>query len=63
MERAAEGGLDDAEVLKMTLAAIINPPSDSAADATTSLQAALAANPGTGGIFTDDGAVAAAAST
>lgn len=36
---------------KMKLAAIINPPSDSAADATSSLQAALASNSGVTGII------------
>ena len=36
---------------KMKLAAIINPPSDSAADATASLQAALASNSGIKGII------------
>ena len=35
----------------MKLAALINPPSDSAADATTSLQAALASHPGINGII------------
>jgi rhamnose transport system substrate-binding protein len=46
---------------KMTLAAIVNPPSDSAADATTSLQAALAANPGIGGIISPTTVAIAAA--
>lgn len=36
---------------KMTLTAIINPPSDSASDATSSLQAALASNSGVKGII------------
>ncbi len=36
---------------KLTLVSIVNPPSDSAADATSSLQAALAANPGVTGII------------
>jgi rhamnose transport system substrate-binding protein len=46
---------------KMTLAAIINPPSDSAADATTSLQAALAANPTVTGIISPTTVAIAAA--
>jgi rhamnose transport system substrate-binding protein len=46
---------------KMTLAAIINPPSDSAADATSSLQAALAANPGIVGIISPTTVAIAAA--
>ena len=46
---------------KMTLAAIINPPSDSAADATSSLQAALAANPGISGIISPTTVAIAAA--
>jgi rhamnose transport system substrate-binding protein len=46
---------------KMTLAAIINPPSDSAADATTSLQAALAANPSVVGIISPTTVAIAAA--
>jgi len=46
---------------KMTLAAIINPPSDSAADATSSLQAAIAANPGISGIISPTTVAIAAA--
>lgn len=46
---------------KMTLAAIINPPSDTAADATTSLQAALASNPGVTGIMSPTTVAIAAA--
>lgn len=46
---------------KMTLAAIINPPTDSAADATTSLQSALAANPTVTGIISPTTVAVAAA--
>jgi rhamnose transport system substrate-binding protein len=46
---------------KMTLAAIINPPSDSAADATTSLQSALAAYPTVTGIISPTTVAIAAA--
>src|SRR5665213_465272 len=53
--------LSMAKYSKMKLAAIVNPPSDSAADATTSLQAALAANPGIGGIISPTTVAIAAA--
>ena len=46
---------------KMKLAAIINPPSDSAADATTSLQAALASYPNIKGIISPTTVAIAAA--
>jgi len=46
---------------KLKLVSIINPPSDSAADATTSLQAALASNPGVGGIISPTTVAVAAA--
>ena len=46
---------------KLKLVSIINPPTDSAADATTSLQAALASNPGVGGIISPTTVAVAAA--
>jgi rhamnose transport system substrate-binding protein len=46
---------------KMTLASIVNPPSDSAADATSSLQAALAADPSVTGIISPTTVAIAAA--
>lgn len=46
---------------KLKLVSIINPPSDTAADATSSLQAALASNPGIGGIISPTTVAVAAA--
>jgi len=53
--------LSMAKYSKMKLAAIINPPSDTAADATTSLQAALASYPAAKGIISPTTVAIAAA--
>ena len=49
--KQVKADLKMAKYSKLTLVSIVNPPSDSAADATSSLQAALASNPGVTGII------------